>query len=550
MVVQFEATAKECVAIALSPVAGFKFGCTYVVHFGASHNLSTVIRRRISEREHVDASSSCRVCSESKFMSYWIVLQDGWIKCGVGNVVGENVVCEMNDSLYHTLRSGIDAPMYVGIGNSAVLDNRNTSESLRVRNLRLYSPPEGMNVKSMPSPSNEFISFVDDGDDVMGGGTQDIELLTLMKEYANEVNKARARAEKFGTEFKEPPPDAFFQWSEARKMRANPSAGFITGIDLASEEEKRKQLERKKRFASESNEPKKRKQGSDDEEDGNDSADEQNDTVIIRAGIINAIEAWDNEELLRKHRFDPYKAGNDKDDDMDNENGDTKEIRIGEEIIESFPSDEVSNYQENIFPEVKTIPEKIHLQCLDWAAFKQIRTNDLMCHFALYGPSYIEWLGDLACNIVFADQHSASRAINALTSEIPSPPPPEKEGHVDFGKMGWRICRYPVRKVADDSFGRRGTTSRYIVRIATSTDFLEEKPAPLEPPPGFSRRHILGPGSDFRKKARNKTAYKGLARNESYRTQRKKRSKRESDTRQERGDYRAPDLDSALRCPR
>ena len=42
-----KAMARECVAIALSPTPYFELGKTYAVHFGASCNLQTVIRRRI-----------------------------------------------------------------------------------------------------------------------------------------------------------------------------------------------------------------------------------------------------------------------------------------------------------------------------------------------------------------------------------------------------------------------------------------------------------------------------------------------------------------------
>lgn len=50
-------------------------------------------------------------------------------------------------------------------------------------------------------------------------------------------------------------------------------------------------------------------------------------------------------------------------------------------------------------------------------------TDDLMSYFRDYGPSYVEWLGELSCNVLFEDKHSAARAFHALSQELPSPPP-------------------------------------------------------------------------------------------------------------------------------
>merc|ERR1719148_486120 len=67
------------------------------------------------------------------------------------------------------------------------------------------------------------------------------------------------------------------------------------------------------------------------------------------------------------------------------------------------------------------VPEKIHLFAIDWAAFKQIRTDDIMAYFADYGPSYIEWLGELSCNVLFEDKYTSARAIEAMSRTIPHP---------------------------------------------------------------------------------------------------------------------------------
>ena len=44
----------------------------------------------------------------------------------------------------------------------------------------------------------------------------------------------------------------------------------------------------------------------------------------------------------------------------------------------------------------------------------------------------------------------------------------------NLGKIGWRFCNYPIRKRQDDRYGRRGTRSRILMRVANSLHVLEE----------------------------------------------------------------------------
>jgi len=598
MVIQLEACARECLAVALSPEVGFEFGRTYVVHFGAGGNLKTVIRRRISSYEHVDASfPSYGICTDRKWVRYWIAFQRGMVKCGVGSTVGENVVCELDDSLHFSLSMdrSVDMPRYVGIGNSSV---SKTPQLLKVRNVTVFAPVDVgyddgngertvgkplIDVKDMPNANYTF-DAVKLGDDNTNDHEEDEVRAALVQEYGAEVAKARARAEKFNVTFKEPAPDAFLKWSQAKMLRENPSSGFVTGIDIMSEEEKKKIEARKKRFGSMlGQDTSKRKQqglNSDEEEEeieseavgsavedskennGENYCDSNANDISAKGtfnGKVKPEEAWDNEEMLREHRADPISGSNRDSSFADTGKGRESSIADG---IDTFPSDEMEH--DNL--ENMLIRERLHLQCLDWAAFKQIRSQDIMAHFSAYGPSFVEWLSDLSCNVVFADKYSTSRALNALSNEIPSPPPATGiEGAMlpDLGKMGWRICSYPIRKISNDRFGRAGTRSRYLVRIATTYDSLDKRPKgkSLKPPPGFTTSRVLGPGSDNvrvrgRGNARYQQSSKGHYDNNnnvnrlSRRRRRPKRVRRETDSREERDEFRQPDLDSALRCPR
>merc|ERR1712032_916809 len=70
-------------------------------------------------------------------------------------------------------------------------------------------------------------------------------------------------------------------------------------------------------------------------------------------------------------------------------------------------------------PKPKMVKEKIHLHSIDWAAFKQIRTDDIMSYFKDYGPSYVEWINELSCNVIFEDEFSSKRAMMKLSQDIP-----------------------------------------------------------------------------------------------------------------------------------
>jgi hypothetical protein len=143
----------------------------------------------------------------------------------------------------------------------------------------------------------------------------------------------------------------------------------------------------------------------------------------------------------------------------------------------------------------------------------------------------VEWLGDLSCNLCFEDKFTASRALQNVSQEIPSPPTTtgsdqnESYKPSDLGNMGWRFCLQPIQKVgskrktqenslktphfsssvvifphkqiANDRHGRKGTISRVLMRVALSTDILEVRNSSWpEPPAGFSATQVLGPESD------------------------------------------------------
>jgi len=290
IVVTLEAMARECIAVALSPRPYFDLGKTYVVHLGAASNLQTVIRRRMANpSDTVDvALPSPNICSSDKFQSYWIMLQNkGQVSVGVGKIPGKHCVASLDDSVYHELRSGVDAVKYVGLGNSA-LGKR--ARDVKVRNVRVMSVPDAfVAFGGIPVTAYDAVQARREEQQEEGQGKEDYENDgiedALWMEYSKECEKAKKRAEKFGIEYKQPQPDAFFSWSEARRMRANPERGFITGFNIMDEKEQEKQRKRKERFEMDSN-----KSGIGDGDDqgndnGNDDEEDNDDDDLVEQNV-------------------------------------------------------------------------------------------------------------------------------------------------------------------------------------------------------------------------------------------------------------------------
>jgi len=502
----FEAMARECVSVILSPEMGFVAGRTYEVFLGAQGNMVTTLQRKggpvakpspapgasntaeeetneedipadtppvATRKEGIHVTVPSRVCQERAWTTYWICLcASGKLAAGLGNVPGEQCIAVLTDTEMDPVAVESEPVRhYVGFGNAATSD-RQPASPLKVRNVHITAVPNFVETRldGWTADSQEDTSM----DVAVDAKTQ-----ALLKEYQEECRKAKARATKFGVPYNEPAPDAFLPWSQARRLRANPKQGFITGIDLYDPAEKAKQQARNKRFGGGGGGDAAEGAEGDNAEQGKDQVDK--DGMETEAAALPVVQAWDNEAFVRSQRADPPTS-----------------------LWESPPTEGVEEEPFIATEKPTFVPEKIHIFSIDWAAFKQIRTNDLMAHFSIYGPSYVEWLGDLGANILFEDHFSAKRALESLSQDLPTPPPgdvaPPKEGESlpDLGAMGWRLCNMAVRKIANDRHGRRGTTARLLVRVATSLDTLKERPSKWpKPPPGFSTKRVLGPGSDF-----------------------------------------------------
>lgn len=319
--------------------------------------------------------------------------------------------------------------------------------------------------------------------------------------------------------------------------------------------------------------------------------------------ILPMKQAWDHFDLVKKHRADPpvslqpitsyssSTAAGEK-----SEEGDSK--MVADSSADVTPKMETSASSEKEEDNTPTpVLEKIHMFAIDWAAFKQIRTDDIMAYFADYGPSYVEWLGELSCNVLFEDKYTSARAIEAMSRPIPHPKEifqvediidrtavakemdddttaapsdanikQEEQQHqksattapvtqqqqidheedderledelaVDLGSMGWRFCNRPIRKIQSNRFGRKGTRSRCLMRVATSLDVLEDRPTSWpKPPPGFTTMRVLGPSSDD-------VIPRGSGKQGSKRRRRNRRNRSSDNIKGEYGDDEMMDVD-------
>ena len=447
IILTWQAQAREGIAIALSPQPKYAGGSTYEIFYGDRANTNTLIEKRFG-REKLHVSLPGRHCTETEWTAYWIALHQGKVYAGIGDEPPRQCLGVLEDP-----SATISSTWYVGMGNSSMKRAGERAFHNQYKNVRLASLE--------PSLAHALEALDTTQIHVINVGDVDAETKVLQAEYEEECHKARARAEKFGIPYKEPP-----KFLPQNKRRVQSSTGLATGMDLQDPEEQAKQKARRERFGI--------------------SADTTADGDVDMEDIVPVAQAWDNEKLVSSQRVDPPKK-----------------------LWKVVPIDNDTDVFAPVAEESHVVPEKIHIFAIDWAAFLQIRTNDLSAYFSLYSPTHVEWLGDLGCNIHFADKFSAARALQNLSQEIPTPPPPEvmpegddKPVPADLGAMGWRLGKTMLRKISDDRFGRKGTTSRVLLRLATSQDVLRDKPSSkkTKPPPGFTKTRVLGPGSDFPKK--------------------------------------------------
>ena len=107
----------------------------------------------------------------------------------------------------------------MGLGNSAL---GRKARDLKVRNVKVMPIPDAFGAfGGIPlTPFDPDVDSMDGTGNGTGNGNYNDDNAekdtALWAEYQKECEKAKKRAVKFGIEYKQPAPDAFFKWSEAR----------------------------------------------------------------------------------------------------------------------------------------------------------------------------------------------------------------------------------------------------------------------------------------------------------------------------------------------
>jgi hypothetical protein len=382
----FEAKARESLVVALSPTDTPEFvrGRTIEIQLGAVGNTALIIQRRQQQQqqpkgqgnqqdEHVSISIPCRVCHDKAWISYWICLHKGKVSVGIGNRPGEQCIGVLDDSEFFEKQQGEEElsqeeegdklkpkpkqqSIFVGLNNSARPGPQ--SNPLYIQNVVLTRdiPSTVLDkLAALPPAVDDLPAVVLEREDENWQETK-----KAMEDYKAECRLRKQRADKFGGQYKQQKGGvgAFLPWSQAKRLRENPSQGFVTGIDMMAQEQVEKRKARLARF------------GGHTEADAA-AAATTTTTVVVEmetGGVakdtmaaLPIVEAWDKEELLRKLRTDPAESL---------------------WIIQPPPEESLSSAKNNFClepPKPATwVHEKIHLCAIDWAAFKQIRNNDIM----------------------------------------------------------------------------------------------------------------------------------------------------------------------------
>jgi len=150
------------------------------------------------------------------------------------------------------------------------------------------------------------------------------------------------------------------------RVPENPRPGFQTGFDVTAQEEQEKRRMRAEKFG-----------------------------IQVYNPVAEQLKITEEELQKRQSRVDRF--GVVPKDSMDLDLNTDEERKDAEITVERRPS-------------------VINL----YGLMTDLNTKDILRLFDGYGPSHIEWINDTACNVVFADEFSARRALLGLSTPIES----------------------------------------------------------------------------------------------------------------------------------
>ncbi|GAX84599.1 hypothetical protein CEUSTIGMA_g12020.t1 [Chlamydomonas eustigma] len=232
---------------------------------------------------------------------------------------------------------------------------------------------------------------------------------------AEEESKHKKRAERFGTSFVDPTTRRDLV-GEAKKERLK-REGFVTGFDPFCHDEILKRLERAQRFD-------------------------------LEATPVNYHPNSDiAAKNLRAKKFGvAYEA--------------TSAVLMDMDLFEE---------RLDVDPSIERRPDAVYLYGVD-----VMSTKDVLSYFSDYGPSYVEWLNDSACNVLFAEASSAKRAMLGRGQPLPPQQCSEWAVSIEFELLPdldpTDISNMPFLWHQGEDFIKEGTAIKLIYRMATMMD--------------------------------------------------------------------------------
>ncbi|CAM9116333.1 unnamed protein product [Chrysoparadoxa australica] len=394
----------------------------YEFRIGDNGNMTAVVRRR--QHDTPVATANCMPCAANQWHSYWVLLGQGGVAMGVDETPGKGTLLNFKDP------EPLDPmPRYVSFTS--------LRHEVHYKDLNLRAVPEGDTVVTWPMPF-DFLR-VDGGDEGFAGSDK-AQLDAAVKKFEEECQKQRARSIKFSLDYCPPAIRDFIPWSLAKRLSSH--VQLLGGIDTESKEERDRAAKRAERFGL----PK---------PVANDAVDDMSDLIS------------DEKRAARGSRFGT---------------GDTVwQIKLEELSLE--PSDVFAEDPDRADPQEDdvVIGEKVHIFSLDKLLCKQMRNNDVKAYFG-GGVRYVEWLNDWSFNACFRSSSEAEAALNRVSTPLPSPVPEGVKDGQDIGKL-WRLGEM-MKKVKGDRHGHQGQWVRVLLRMARTSDILEERPKEALVPKG------------------------------------------------------------------
>ncbi|KAF0700192.1 Aste57867_9276 [Aphanomyces stellatus] len=340
---------------------------------GQGNTEASVLKRGGKGREIDVACVFCgRLCSDTTAARYWFQfsLHDATdepsfvqMAMGVGATVGENVVLLGRDVLPAT------------------------SSSLQLDSVGLTSGRSPLKARHIELTSHALAAPIDASATTLcvmrdPSGT---DLLTVdqRQAFVAACDAAKRRAERFGGIYHAPDVKQFLDSKVVRMMQRSGGVaekGFATGFDVTSVDETAKREARRARF---------------------------NMAMTYDLPTAREISNGASEDDILKRQAELAKRA-------------ARAAKFGVDSTNNLiaASAKVLAERVDLDATLDVRDDALHMYSLD-DAFTSVRTRDILGYFAGYGPSYVEWINDSSCTVVFDDAFTVSRALLALSTDLP-----------------------------------------------------------------------------------------------------------------------------------